>query len=486
MTVFTPQQSLERLVGQAPFSARHLRLFLLSVGGTFMDGYATLMTGVSLPLFKVVEHPSPILVGLLGAALVMGAVVGAILGGRLGDALGRRFVYRLDMAILVVAFLLLASAWNPPSAIAFQLLVGVGIGMDFPVSSAYVSELMPAHLRPRLLTATITFQAIGELVGAATAWLVLQTFPEPDSWRWLLGSGAAFALLLLAARCAMPESPHWLMERGRNGEAARVIALLSDQPSVSVLALGQQAGERREAIGGDGPSSKGTSWGQLLRPSLRGITVLTAGSWFLMDIATYGVGLFTPIILASLLGGAKAVGGPGLPVLAEEFHAIPGTALVDSFLLVGFLLGIMLVPRFGAIRMQSLGFLGMAGGMGILAFASLLADTNAHRIGLVFLGFILFNLLMNAGPNATTFQLPAQLFPTSVRATGAGFAAACGKLGATLGLFLLPILRKRFGITSVLTVMVVVSLLAWLVTAVFSRHLPTAISAVRTRNQQAR
>jgi MFS family permease len=480
MVDIPPQQALEQLAAKAPFRSRHLRLFLISIGGTFMDGYATLMTGVALPLFKWQEHPDPVLVGLLGAALVLGAVAGAILGGHLGDQRGRRFVYRLDMAILAVAFLLLAAAWNPISAIAFQLLVGIGIGMDFPVSSAYVMELMPARLRTRLLTATISFQAVGELVGAGTAWLLLRQFPEPTTWRWLLGSGAAFALLLLLARLAMPESPHWLMEQGRNQEASRIIASLSNQPAATVLALGRQAGERREgAAGSASPAAAGgKGWSLLWSAAYRRTTALTAGSWFLMDIATYGVGLFTPIILASLLGAPAHSQSAGFNLIAREFRTISGTGLVDTFLLVGFGLGILLVPRFGPIRMQSIGFLGMAAGMAILTFGSLLPEQNAHRIGLVFLGFIVFNLLMNAGPNSTTFLLPAHLYPTSVRATGAGFAAASGKVGATLGIFLLPIVRERAGITTVLVLMVVVSLLAWVVTVLFSRHLPRGTGAV--------
>lgn len=444
-----------------------------------MDGYATLMTGVALPLFQLQEHPDAFLVGLLGAALVLGAVAGAMLGGHLGDQRGRRFVYRLDMAILAVAFLLLAAAWNPISAIACQFLVGLGIGMDFPVSSAYVMELMPERLRTRLLTATISFQAVGELVGVAAAWMVLRLHPEVESWRWLLGSGALFAVVLLLARLDMPESPHWLMEKGRNQEAARIIASLSDQPSSSVLALGHQAGEQREGSSSSEQVQASAGWAQLLAASYRSTTALTAGSWFLMDIATYGVGLFTPIILASLLGSSAENAATTASVITGEFHTIAGTGLVDTFLLVGFLLGILLVPRFGPIRMQTIGFLGMAGGMAILTAGSLLPEANTHRIGLVFLGFIVFNLLMNAGPNSTTFLLPAHLYPTRVRATGAGCAAASGKVGATLGIFLLPILKERAGITPVLALMVAVSLLAWVVTLCFSRHLPQGTATAR-------
>ena len=483
----TPQQALEQLAAQAPLRARHLYLFLISIGGTFLNGYTTLMTGVALPLFQVREHPDVVQVGLLGAALVLGAVLGGVLGGHLGDRHGRRFVYRLDMAVLVVAFPLLAAAWNPLTAIAFQFLVGLGIGMDFPVSSAYVAELMPARLRTRMLAATIAFQAVGEMVGAGAAWLLLRAFPDPGSWRWLIGSGVVFALLMLAARFTMPESPHWLMERGRNSEAARVIAGLSDQPADTVLELGRQAGEHREDAVDSSAQQRG-GWGLLFSPAYRRVTVLTAGSWFLMDIASYGVGLFTPIILAALVAAPSgALTGVGVSVIADEFHTISGTGLVDGFLLAGSLLGIVLVNRFGPIRMQTIGFLGMAAGMAFLSFVSLLPVQTSHRTGLVFLGFIVFNLLVNAGPNSTTFLLPANLYPTRVRAMGAGFAAAFGKVGATLGIFLLPIVRHTAGITTVMLLMVAVSLLAWLVTVLFSRQLgPSGVGRERTGEQPPR
>jgi MFS transporter, putative metabolite transport protein len=108
--------------------------------------------------------------------------------------------------------------------------------------------------------------------------------------------------------------------------------------------------------------------------------------------------------------------------------------MIDLFLLFGFLLGIWMVPRFGRIRMQVIGFAGMAAGMLVLLAAIGLTNSTLH-VPLVFTGFILFNLLMNAGPNSTTFTLAPILFPTQLRATAGGFAAGVAKLGATVGVF---------------------------------------------------
>ena len=151
---------------------------------------------------------------------------------------------------------------------------------------------------------------------------------------------------------------------------------------------------------------------------------------------------------------------------AHDFGLAEGSAVIDLFLLIGFLLGVWMVPRFGRIRMQAIGFAGMAVGMLVLAAAVGLTNSGLH-IPLVFAGFIMFNLLMNAGPNSTTFTLAPILFPTQLRGTAGGFAAGAAKLGATVGVFLLPILKEKFGVASVLGIVSGVSLLGLLVTLIF-------------------
>jgi predicted MFS family arabinose efflux permease len=119
--------------------------------------------------------------------------------------------------------------------------------------------------------------------------------------------------------------------------------------------------------------------------------------------------------------------------------------------------------------MQAAGFAGMA--LGMLMLVAAVGLTNSHlRIALVFAGFILFNLLMNAGPNSTTFTLAPILFPTQLRGTAGGFAAAVAKLGATLGVFLLPILKGKFGVPSVLGIVSAVSVLGLVVTLILGRE----------------
>ena len=120
--------------------------------------------------------------------------------------------------------------------------------------------------------------------------------------------------------------------------------------------------------------------------------------------------------------------------------------------------------------MQNLGFVGMTVGMLILLFATLQQGGPAQHAPLVLVGFILFNLLMNLGPNATTFTMPPELFPTQMRASASGFAGSVAKLGATVGIFFLPALKADFGIPAVLGLMAIVSLLGLGVTLFFGEE----------------
>ena len=202
----------------------------------------------------------------------------------------------------------------------------------------------------------------------------------------------------------------------------------------------------------------------LFSPRYRARTALVTIPWFLMDIATYGVGLFTPVILGSI-----EISGRTRGLVAHDLALAEGSGIIDLFLLFGFLLGIWSVPRFGRIRMQCIGFAGMAVGMLMLMAAVGLTNLGLH-IPLVFTGFIVFNLLMNAGPNSTTFTLAPILFPTQLRGTAGGFAAGVAKLGATFGVFLLPILEERFGVSNVLGIVSAVSLLGLILTLSLRRE----------------
>jgi putative MFS transporter len=450
----SPSQRLTLLLDESPLKGIQRWLWMLSTGGTLLDGFVLFALGVAMPLIIPEFHIKPETVGLISSALVLGAVFGAGIGGRLADRLGRKLLMLADMIIIAAGATGSALANGPLLLFLGQLVVGIGVGIDFPVSSSYISEISPKRDRDRVMVATIACQSIGMLLATAITLLLLKN-GSSQSWRLFLATEGGIAVLFFVSRLSAPESPHWLMVHGKFAEAAQAFIRIIPEQRQAV----SQLAEDHEKLAASIPPV-GAGLAALLSRPYRARTALVTVPWFLMDIATYGVGLFTPVILGAINISATTVG----PV-AHDFTLAKGSGLIDLFLLFGFLLGIWMVPQFGRIRMQAIGFIGMALGMLVLLAAVGLTNSSFH-IPLVFAGFILFNLLMNAGPNSTTFTLAPILFPTQLRGTAGGFAAGIAKLGATFGVFLLPIIKEKFGVPSVLGIVSAVSLLGLVVTLV--------------------
>ncbi len=179
-------------------------------------------------------------------------------------------------------------------------------------------------------------------------------------------------------------------------------------------------------------------------------------------MSTYGIGIFTPTILAAAFGGgADHVRSLG-DVISDAILAAKGSAMINVLLIVGILFAVVLADRLGRIKLQVFGFIGCAVGLLVASF-SIDAGGEA-RIVLIFAGFMLFNFMTNIGPNAQTYLLAGEVFPTEVRGMGAGFAAAFAKIGAVATAFLFPILLAGIGTRALLYGLIVTSILGAVVT----------------------
>lgn len=449
--------SFEARLDASPLTRPMGLLWALSAGLIALDGFDFFIIGVALPFIQRDFGIDATATGAIATATLVGSLVGALTLGPITDRVGRQRMLVLDVALFVLASAATALAWNATSLIGLRFLVGVAIGADYPISVSYITENVPARLRGRMVVGAFTFQAIGALLGALTGLLVIAGFQaaHPHSllplihygWRWMLGVGLilAIAVAILRSRFLL-ESPRYYIARGDYAAASAAASTLLGTPITLTADIEPS------------PQSLGCST-LFSQPYLRR-TLLAAVPWFLQDIATYGIGIFTPVIIATLAFSSET------NFVAKELAATQGAALVDLFLIAGFLLAIALVDRLGRIPLQIAGFLGMAVGLSLLASSTLFPVTSFTNLSLVFAGFIVFNLLMNMGPNATTFLLSGEVFPTAIRATGAGFAAAVAKAGAVLGAFALPLLEQRFGAGWLLLGLALVCILAALLTAV--------------------
>jgi len=151
--------------------------------GTLLDGFDIFALGVAMPLIIAEFHIRPDVVGVIGAALVLGAVFGAGLGGPIADRLGQKRLMLADMIIIGAGAATSVLANGPMMLFVGQLLVGVGVGVDFPVSSTYISEVLPKRSRARMMVATIACQSVGILLAVAITLLLLKNVGSAQNWR---------------------------------------------------------------------------------------------------------------------------------------------------------------------------------------------------------------------------------------------------------------------------------------------------------------
>jgi MFS family permease len=416
---------LTKAMDDSKLTLRHWWIWLLAAMGIFLDGFDLFIIAVGLPLIAREFSTSPEMLGLIGAAAPLGCIIGASIFGRFTDKIGRKALLLIDLLFFVIFAGCSAFAPNETWLIFFRFLVGVGVGADYPVSSTYITENMPKRLRGRMLVSGFGFQALGALAGALVGYAVLKIHPELNAWRWMLGIAVVPAIIVLILRLWLPESPRWLVNQGKHEQATQ---LAEKMTGTSV---------RLEIVN---PPRKG-SFFTLFTPTFLKRTILTSLSWFLMDIALYGIGFFTPVILSSILIDHSG------SFINQDLNSAKGAAFLDLFWILGILVAMWLVEKWGRVKLQTLGFFGMAIGLFIFAGATSI-DNESIKVTMVFIGFIVFYFMSNMGPNPMTFLLPAEVFPTYIRATGHGFASACGKIGAAIGIFLLPILKASIGLFS--------------------------------------
>lgn len=450
-----PARPLGEALDDAAMSRIHLRFWLLAGLGILLDGFDFFIIGVAGPLISRDLSVSAVDKGLLSAAAIVGSVLGAALLGPLGDRIGRSRIFRVDLWLFVVFSALCAVAWDVWSLVAFRFTLGVAIGLDYPIAASYLAEILPSRKRGRWLVSAFSLQAAGIVLGAAAGVVILELRPEVSSWRMMLGFGVLPALFIIWLRRRVPESPRWLAQNGYEREAREAGRALVGYP-VEVTAADR---ERHD------PPPEGLQ--AFLQPRLfsrlwRRRTIFTAAPWFLMDIATYGVGIFTPTLLASLV-----LRRANTTFITDDIASTKGTAFLDVFLVVGFALAILLIDRAGRVPLQLVGFAVMTIALCVLAAGSQLPGGAGKHLVLVLLGFGVFNTFMNLGPNATTFALPAEVFPSEMRAAGHGFAAGCGKLGAALGTFLFPVLLADIGAAALLYGVAAACACGFLITLIF-------------------
>ncbi|HLX48160.1 MAG TPA: MFS transporter [Streptosporangiaceae bacterium] len=435
----TRSNDLITALDEASLSKFHLRAVLASGMGFFTDAYDLFVIGIAAALITKDWNLSSGKLALLNSTMLGAAFLGASLFGRYADVVGRKRVYWLVAAVMIAGAL--GSALSPSFwvLIAFRFVLGFGVGGDYPVSAVMVSEYANRKDRGKLVAMVFGTQALGLIVGPLIALALLGSGTSDDTaWRVLLALGAVPAAAVIYLRCRMPESPRYQAQvRGQAEQAASRIADFT---------AGRVSGK-----------AAGAATPQLaLRAFLtnrRWLIMLagTAGCWFLLDYAYYGNTISTPQILSLISPHASTMTKIALQLAIFLVAAVPG-----------YLMAIARLDRIGHRRLQLTGFAMMA--LCFLVIAAIPGMTTTVAPFLVVYGISYF--FTEFGPNVTTFVLPSELYPVTMRTTGHGISAGIGKLGAFIGVFLFPVLQSSLGLRGTLLLTGGVSVLGLALTLV--------------------
>ncbi len=442
----------------APMTTMQWRIWMLAAAGKFFEGFVVFMGGVALPLIAREFDLGAAEKGMLGAASLFGILIGAVGLGSLSDRFGRKSMFIVEM-IIFTAFLALAVFCTSFVSLLICLFgLGFALGCDYPTAHMIISESIPSTARGRLVLGAFAFQALGALGGTAVGYAVLRTVPDLSVWRWMYATAVVPAILVTIGRFYITESANWLSARGAADQAKLAASrLLEREPQYPTdIVLAPPAGAGSHAHGGGG------SFLSLFSKRYRRATILASVPWFLQDLSTYGIGIFTPTILAAAIGQPAEHIRSMSDLIADDILAAKGSAMITMLLIVGIAFAVLLTDKLGRIRLQVFGFIGCALG---LFLASLSVDfSGGSKIALIFAGFMLFDFMTNIGPNAQTYLLAGEVFPTAIRGQGVGFAAAFAKIGAVATAFLFPILLDTIGTRWLLYCLVIASLLGAVVT----------------------
>ncbi len=395
----------------------------------YIDGYSLIGFGSALIFLGPYFHVSAFILGLSGAAAFLGMGVGLIVSGYFTDKIGRRTIFVWSLIFFVILSLLSAVIISTAELIILRVLIGMAIGIDIPASLAYLAEISPKRKRGRYTGAFPPLDWTLGVITSAIVALVSYTIVGDSAWRVIVGVVAIPAFVVLVLRRGLPESPRWLLSKGRVEEA---------MSSFSKLGIGGVTPEKYEA-----PQSK---YHEIFKKPY-GIRVLASSSlWFTNCLSAGITTVSEPFVLRFI----------GFETISDTFIF---TAITWVFSFFGTLLGFYLVDKIGRKKVSYLGAIPS----GIVAVAiGLFFLHNSLVLPYLFIALGFFNWL---GTSAPQWGWGSELFPTRMRGKTQGFCNSWCRWALALNVFLIPTIIA-LGFSAFSTLVIILGVLYFVYTAI--------------------
>lgn len=371
---------------------------------------------------------------LIKVSTSVGTVIGQVSFGMFADIVGRKKIYGLELIVMIFATVIQCTL-GESAAISFpaifstmRILMGIGIGGDYPLSSIISSEFSTTKWRGAIMAAVFSNQGLGQLLAGIVALIAVSGYKDDlkfantakecvgscvkandQMWRILIGFGCVPGCIALYYRLTIAESPRYELDVQEHDDLEKVADAEAALDSTAHDIAPPKASPR-DFIRHFGQWKYGK------------ILIGTAGSWFLLDVAYYGLGLNTAVIL-------KTIGYASSKNVYKGLYntAVGNLILICAGSLPGYWFSVATVDTIGRKPIQLGGFIILTVIFVILGFA----DKKLGDHGKLAL-YVLAQFFQNFGPNTTTFIIPGEIFPTRYRSTAHGISAACGKVGAII------------------------------------------------------
>ncbi|MFS0867369.1 MFS transporter [Microbacterium sp. 179-B 1A2 NHS] len=424
----TTTESVAGRLDRLPFTRAHLRVLTGSGAGWALDAMDVGLISFVITALVAEWNLTGDEASWIASAGFLGMAIGATVGGLLADRIGRRSVFALTLLVYGVATGASALAGGLVALILLRFVVGLGLGAELPVASTYVSEFAPARIRGRVIVILEAFWAVGWSAAALIGFLVIPNVDE--GWRWALALGAVPAVYALVVRWALPESPRWLAGRGRDAEAERVVADLEASPVLVGAHTPVSAPAATSVPVSVGPAETvGDRLRGLFAPALRVPTTALWVIWFCVNFAYYGAFIWIPTLLFSQ--GYDLVKSFGF------------TLIITVAQLPGYAVAAWLIEVWGRRLTLSVFLVGSA--MSALLFGQASTEGTILATGMALSFF-------NLGAWGALYAVTPEMYPTALRATGAGWAAGIGRVASIVAPPAVPLLLGRGGIGLVFVV----------------------------------
>ena len=386
-------------------------LTLLATVGGFLFGYDTANIGSALPF--VPYSLNGFALGYLVAGASLGAAVGALFAGPLADRFGRKSLLVADALIYSVGALLSAVTPNAAVLLFARTLIGLAIGADSAIATAYIAEYAPSNRRGALSMLQQWMITVGILVAFIVALIILWVAPgsaHTADWRLILGLGAIPALIAMALRTRMPESPRWLLRHERYEETRAALAKLGAHVSLDdvrhtarQLAAADQRSER----------TRRQQWTAGVRRALIVVCV-----FFIFQQIT---GINVPLYYGPKLLGPLFQSGSSK--VASTIAGVEVTAIIAAVNVLATYFAFRWIDRAGRRKLAIGGYVGMCV-FALAAAVGLLGLSGTPRIVLVMIALCGFVASFAIGVGGTGWLIQGEVFPTGVRGQAAAIGAS--------------------------------------------------------------